>query len=71
MDLGTQRCTIGNLLEELYQKAGLSNLWSLVRHTAGMLRKRVEELGEVATDLLVRQKHFSVGHPNNESHITQ
>ena len=26
---------------------------------------------QAATDLLVRQKHFSVGQPNNEIHITQ
>ncbi|KAL5469190.1 hypothetical protein EMCRGX_G030409 [Ephydatia muelleri] len=45
--------------------------WSLVRHTAGMLKKRVEDLGPAATDLLVPQKHFSVGQPNNEIHITQ
>ncbi len=40
--------TIGSLLEELYQKAGMANLWSLVRHTAGMLKKRVEDLGPVS-----------------------
>ena len=43
-----QECTVIDLLEELYQKAGIFNLWTLVRHTAGMLRKRVEDLGPVS-----------------------
>ena len=41
-------CTVSSLLDELYQKAGMSNMWSLVRHTAGMLHKRVEDLGAVS-----------------------
>lgn len=69
--LAGQDVTVGALLEELYQKAGFFGQWSLVRHTAGILKKRVEDLGPAATDLLVRQKHFSVGQPNNEIHITQ
>ena len=36
------------LLEELYKKAATAHLWSLVRHTAGMLHKRVEDLGPVS-----------------------
>ncbi|CAG2253873.1 Phosphorylase b kinase regulatory subunit alpha, skeletal muscle isoform,Phosphorylase b kinase regulatory subunit alpha, liver isoform,Probable phosphorylase b kinase regulatory subunit alpha [Mytilus edulis] len=45
--------------------------WWLVRHTAGMLKKRVEELALSATDLLVRQKQLSVGLPSvNEKVIT-
>ena len=47
MLIGGQACTVVSLLEELYQKAGMSNMWSLVRHTAGMLHKRVEDLGPV------------------------
>ncbi|KAL5516523.1 hypothetical protein EMCRGX_G001881 [Ephydatia muelleri] len=69
--LDGQDVTVGALLEELYQKAGFFGQWSLVRHTAGMLKKRVEDLGPAATDLLVPQKHFSVGQRNNEIHITQ
>ncbi|RUS87688.1 hypothetical protein EGW08_004529 [Elysia chlorotica] len=45
--------------------------WWLVRHTAGMLRKRVEDLALAATDLLVRQKQLSVGlPPEHETIIT-
>ena len=47
VQIGDHECTIASLLEEVYQKAGISHLWSLVRHTAGMLQKRVEELGSV------------------------
>ena len=46
--MGGQECTVSKLLEELYQKAAIHNLWSLVRHTAGMLRKSVENLGAVS-----------------------
>ena len=46
--LGDQECTVAGLLEELYQKAGISKLWSLVRHAAGMLQKRVDHLGAVS-----------------------
>lgn len=47
--VGGQECTVSKLLEELYQKAAFHNLWSLVRHTAGMLRKSVENLGAVSS----------------------
>lgn len=46
-------------------------MWGLVRHTAGMLGKRVEDLSKAITDLLVRQKQVTVGMPpTNESTIT-
>lgn len=48
MHIGGQECTVGVLLEELYKKAAAAGLWSLVRHTAGMLHKRVEDLGPVS-----------------------
>ena len=47
-EIGGQECTVEKLLEELYQKAAIANLWSLVRHTAGMLRKSIENLGAVS-----------------------
>ena len=37
--------------------------WWLVRHTAGMLHKKVEDLAKAATDILVRQKQLAVGLP--------
>ncbi|XP_060588940.1 probable phosphorylase b kinase regulatory subunit alpha isoform X4 [Ruditapes philippinarum] len=64
-------CTVGELLLELYEKAGHFKQWWLVRHAAGMLKKRVEDLALAATDLLVRQKQLSVGlPPDSEKTIT-
>lgn len=48
--------TVRVLLKGLYEKACQQKLWGLVRHTAGMLGKRVEDLAKAVTDLLVRQK---------------
>lgn len=48
--------TVRDLLKGLYEKACQQKLWGLVRHTAGMLGKRVEDLAKAVTDLLVRQK---------------
>ncbi|XP_052076118.1 probable phosphorylase b kinase regulatory subunit alpha isoform X11 [Mytilus californianus] len=71
LEVGGKQCTLKELLVELYEKAGHWKQWWLVRHTAGMLKKRVEELALSATDLLVRQKQLSVGLPSvNEKVIT-
>lgn len=51
--------TVRDLLKGLYEKACQQKLWGLVRHTAGMLGKRVEDLAKAVTDLLVRQKQVS------------
>jgi phosphorylase kinase alpha/beta subunit len=51
--------TVRSLLKGLYEKACQQKLWGLVRHTAGMLGKRVEDLAKAVTDLLVRQKQVS------------
>lgn len=60
--------TVKDLLKALYEKACTQKLWGLVRHTAGMLGKRVEDLAKVVTDLLVRQKQITVGMPPNNEH---
>nr|XP_002736188.1 PREDICTED: phosphorylase b kinase regulatory subunit alpha, liver isoform-like [Saccoglossus kowalevskii] len=60
---GLPGCTVESLLIELYYKAGHMKHWSIVRHTAGMLGKRVEDLAQAATDLIVRQKQLTVGMP--------
>lgn len=60
---GESRCTVRDLLMELYDKAGHLKQWWLVRHTAGMLRKKVEDLAKAATDIIVRQKQLAVGLP--------
>ncbi|KAL9883550.1 putative phosphorylase b kinase regulatory subunit alpha isoform 1-T1 [Glossina fuscipes fuscipes] len=63
--------TVRDLLKGLYEKACQQKLWGLVRHTAGMLGKRVEDLAKAVTDLLVRQKQVTVGMPpHNEYTIT-
>ncbi|XP_076446610.1 putative phosphorylase b kinase regulatory subunit alpha isoform X2 [Babylonia areolata] len=63
------KCTVKDLLVELYEKAGFWKQWWLVRHTAGLLKKRVEDLAIAATDLVVRQKQLSVGMPPDGEHI--
>ncbi|ESO88485.1 hypothetical protein LOTGIDRAFT_179098 [Lottia gigantea] len=67
--IGNRVCTVKELLIELYEKAGHWKQWWLVRHTAGMLKKRVEDLALAATDLLVRQKQLSVGLPPDRERI--
>lgn len=54
--------TVRALLKGLYEKACQQKLWGLVRHTAGMLGKRVEDLSKAITDLLVRQKQVKIYH---------
>lgn len=60
--------TVRDLLKALYEKACTQKLWGLVRHTAGMLGKRVEDLAKAVTDLLVRQKQITVGMPPSNEH---
>ncbi|XP_048480950.1 probable phosphorylase b kinase regulatory subunit alpha isoform X1 [Plutella xylostella] len=60
--------SVKDLLKALYEKACSQKLWGLVRHTAGMLGKRVEDLAKAVTDLLVRQKQITVGMPPNNEH---
>ncbi|CAE1251880.1 Phosphorylase b kinase regulatory subunit alpha, skeletal muscle isoform,Phosphorylase b kinase regulatory subunit beta,Probable phosphorylase b kinase regulatory subunit alpha,Phosphorylase b kinase regulatory subunit alpha, liver isoform [Acanthosepion pharaonis] len=67
--IADHQCTVNDLLRELYEKAGYWKQWWLVRHTAGMLKKRVEDLALAATDLLVRQKQLSVGLPPDREKI--
>ncbi|KAJ8912271.1 hypothetical protein NQ315_008318 [Exocentrus adspersus] len=60
--------TVKDLLKGLYEKACQQKMWGLVRHTAGMLGKRVEDLAKSVTDLLVHQKQITVGMPPNNEH---
>lgn len=62
---------VKDLLKDLYEKSCRQKKWGLVRHTAGMLGKRVEDLAKAVTDLLVHQKQVTVGMPPyNERTIT-
>lgn len=60
--------TVRDLLKGLYQKACQAKMWGLVRHSAGILGKRVEDLAKAVTDLLVRQKQITIGMPPNNEH---
>ncbi|KAK2581743.1 hypothetical protein KPH14_002224 [Odynerus spinipes] len=59
---------VKDLLKDLYEKACQQKMWGIVRHTAGMLGKRVEDLAKAVTDLLVRQKQVTVGMPPTNEH---
>lgn len=54
-------CTVRDLLEEVYQRAGDQHTWSVVRRCAGLLGKYDINLEQAATDILVRQRHLTVG----------
>ncbi len=56
--------TIRELLRTLYEAACNKKNWGIVRHSAGFLGKRVEDLSKSVTDLLVRQKQVTVGMPS-------
>jgi len=64
--------TVKDLLKELYERACQEKKWALVRHIAGILGKKVEDLAKAVADLLVRQKQVTVGMPpHNEHTITR
>ncbi|KAG1940412.1 phosphorylase b kinase regulatory subunit alpha, skeletal muscle isoform [Pimephales promelas] len=55
--------TVRRILSDLYEKAGNLKHWGLIRMISGMLRKKVEELDAACSDLLIHQKHLTVGLP--------
>jgi len=54
-------CTVAELLEEVYQRAGDLHVWYVVRRCAGLLGKYDINLEQAATDILVRQHYLTVG----------
>jgi phosphorylase kinase alpha/beta subunit len=54
-------CTVRDLLEEIYQRAGDQHAWYVVRRCAGLLGKYDINLEQAATDILVRQHLLTVG----------
>ena len=64
-----QSMTVRDLLKEVYEKACTEKKWALVRHSAGMLGKQVEDLAKSVADLLVRQKQITVGMPPHFEHV--
>ncbi|KAH8030079.1 hypothetical protein HPB51_006511 [Rhipicephalus microplus] len=64
--------TVRTLFENFYERACKEHRWGLVRHFAGALGKRVEDLAKCVTDLLVCQKQVTVGiPPHGEQLITR
>ena len=55
--------SVHDLLKELYDSACSAKHWSIVRHTSGLLGKRIPNIALSLTDLLVRQKQVTVGLP--------
>ena len=60
--------SVKDLLRDLYEKACQERKWALVRHIAGILGKRVEDLAKAITDILVRQKQVTIGMPPMSEH---
>lgn len=56
-----EKCTVRNLLEEIYVHAGNIHHWKLLRRTASQLGKYDINLEQSVTEILVRQKPLSVG----------
>ncbi|KAK8781960.1 hypothetical protein V5799_016699 [Amblyomma americanum] len=61
--------TVWNLFQDFYERACHEHKWGLVRHFAGALGKRVEDLAKSVTDLLVRQKQVTVGMPPHSEQV--
>ncbi|CAB3403432.1 unnamed protein product [Caenorhabditis bovis] len=60
-ELADQHITVRVLMEEIYAKACDAREWALVRLSAGLLKKQLEELSKAVTHLLVRQKQITLG----------
>ena len=60
---------IFSLFRELYESACVAKKWSIVRHTHGLLGKKMHNLALSLTDLLVRQKQVTVGLPPHQEII--
>ncbi|KAK0418134.1 hypothetical protein QR680_013390 [Steinernema hermaphroditum] len=68
---GRDNITVRMLMNEVYTKACDSRDWALVRLTAGLLKRYLDELPMSVNHLLVRQKQLTVGMPSkNEEAIT-
>ncbi|MDD5272040.1 MAG: glycoside hydrolase family 15 protein [Methylovulum sp.] len=56
-----QKCSVRDLLEEVYGRAGDQHAWYVIRRCAGLLGKYDINLEQAATDILVRQHLLTVG----------
>jgi phosphorylase kinase alpha/beta subunit len=64
-----QTVAVADLLDEIYQKAGIYRIWAVVRRAAGLLNKTYIGLSDAVTDILVRQKQISVGKSYSEASL--
>jgi len=63
---------IKELVKELHESACVAKHWSIVRHTHGLLAKKMQNMELSVMDLIVRQKQVTVGlPPDNEVIISQ
>lgn len=65
----TRPVTVGDLLEEIYDQAGVYQLWGIVRRAAGLTDKVDIGLSDAVTEILVRQKQISVGKSYSEDSL--
>ena len=61
--LQEQPIEIRDLLKTLFETAKNRKQWGIVRHCAGYLGRRVDDLSKAVTDMVVRQKQVTVGMP--------
>ena len=54
-------CHVGDLLEEVYARAGDIHAWQIIRRSAGLLGKYDINLEQAATEILVRQYGLTLG----------
>ncbi|CAA9890821.1 Phosphorylase kinase alphabeta [Candidatus Methylobacter favarea] len=54
-------CTVRDLLEEIYERAGDQHAWYIVRRCAGLLGKYDINLEQTANEILIRQHALTVG----------
>lgn len=54
-----------DLIVDVYEKASLKKMWWLVRHSAGLLGMKSDDLAKSVLTLIVRQKQISIGLPTN------
>ena len=60
------------IFRELHESACVAKHWSIVRHTHGLLAKKMQNMELSVMDLIVRQKQVTVGlPPDNEVIISQ
>ncbi|KAJ1368656.1 hypothetical protein KIN20_029888 [Parelaphostrongylus tenuis] len=66
ISINDQSVTVRVLMEEVYLKSCECRLWAMIRLSAGLLGRNLDELGKAVTHLLVRQKQITVGLPSKK-----